>query len=158
MGYEPHLMAAARLQMILRSTTDLGLRDSLSTVLTGSTMHSESDSPAFLSDRATRVVGAYATSTPVGRTEREVTGAWEYELADVLAPFAPPLPCVAREMLAEGDVAAQLLATAARQARALQLVVDAHRVGAASLPEDVLRAVHEALSSRPLPLQGPAFA
>lgn len=151
-------MAAARLQMILRSTTDPALRDSLSTVLPDSTMHNEYGLPAPFSDRAALTVGAYATAAPLRQTDREVPARWDGELADSLEPFAPPLPRVAREMLAEGDAAAQLLATGARQARALQLVVDAHRLGAASLPEDVLRAVQDALLARPIPLQGLARA
>lgn len=145
-------MAAARLQMILHSTTDLGLRDSLSTVLTGSTMHSEYGTPVFLSDRATHI-GPFASPTAAGRAEREPGSGWGSDVADVVTPFAPPLPSVAREIFAEGDAAAQLLATAARQARALQLVIEANRLGAASFPDEVLRAVNDALAARPVPLQ-----
>lgn len=97
------------------------------------------------------VFGALRGTTTSDRVDRAASRLPSIErVAQAIAPFAGDLAPIARDLLdPEPGGAAELLGVAARQARALALVLEAHALGAATLPEPVLRTVSEARALLP---------
>lgn len=164
MGIEPRGAAVRRLRSFASSSSDAQLRRYLLPLIAGTSMSGEfargaleNGNPGFmyfpvpstfsLNDDPDRQ--RTSSDWPVPLTTR-----WADErtealpcLADVpaeIAPFADDPAPVSRALLAADRMAAELLATAGAQQRALALVLEAHHLGAATLPEPVLRTVREA--------------
>lgn len=118
MGFEPN--AARRLQMIYDCTSDPTLRSELETLLP-----SRRPNPGM----------EYLAPTPA---------TFDDERPAAAPSFSPPVSEFVSDLMASRDVHAELLNAFAAQAKAVQLVWEAHRRGAIELPSSVLESVSRA--------------
>jgi len=118
MGFEPN--AAWRLQMICADTSDVMLRSEIETLLPS---------------RRPNTGMEYLAPTPV---------TFDDERPQAAPSFSPPVSEFVSDLMSSRDVHAELLNAFAAQAKAVQLVWEAHRRGAIELPASVLESVSRA--------------
>jgi hypothetical protein len=157
MGFEPN--APQRLRLLLHSSSDLLLRLELQQVLQRSTMNfvpSVGLRNAIAGCDACRSDGI----TPIDRDQLCAMHRSRYNLelcADRAALEEGPiehLDELMRRAMASGDVGTEFLSAFRRQARALDVVWEAYRRGAAQLPDGVAATVERALVKVPRILGG----
>jgi len=157
MGFEPN--APQRLRLLLESTSDLLLRTELSQVLESSMMN-------FVPSVGLRnaIAGCDACrSDGMSPIDRETLCAMHRArinvefCADRAALEEGPLEHLddlMRRAMASGEMGTELLSAFRRQARALDVVWEAYRRGAAQLPDGVAATVERALVKVPRILGG----
>ena len=157
MGFEPN--AAQRLQLMLRSTSDLSLRLELQQVLDTSPM------PFVPSVGLRNAIGGCDACrsdgmSPIDRAELCASHRARFNLevcADRAALQEGPaehLDDLMRRAMAAGEIGTELLTAFRQQARALDAVWEAYRRGAAHLPDGVAAGVERALVKVPRILGG----
>lgn len=164
MGIEPRGAAVRRLRSFASSSPDAQLRRYLLPLIAGTSMSGEFARGALeIGSPGSTFVPSPSAHAPTAdpQTTRSasdwpvpVAARWGGErtaplsrLADVdqeIEPFADDPAPVARALLSDDRVALELLAAAGAQQRALALVLEAHLLGATTLPEPVLRTVRDA--------------
>jgi hypothetical protein len=154
MGFEPN--AAARLRAVLATSRDPLLRQELGTIL---------EDPAMSFAPSSELLQQIRNCTECEHRERRVTRdglcethrtKWNLELVskESLADDGDAaLTTIMNSVLADENSSRKLLVALERQLRALQLVWDAHQIGAVRLPEKVAEAVRDARQS-PQPRAG----
>lgn len=157
MGFEPN--AAQRLQLVLRSTSDLALRLELQQVLETSPMsfvptvglrNAIAGCDACRSDGIAPIDRAGLCASHRARFNLEVCA----DRAALQEGPAEQLDELMRRAMAAGEVGTELLAAFRQQARALDAVWEAYRRGAAQLPDGVAANVERALVRVPRILGG----
>ncbi len=156
MGFEPN--ARWRLRSICDTTTDAVLRQELATAL------GEDSMPFVPSADLSREIAACTMCRSEGGSALSRDGLcedhrarWNLEacMAEVTRDVASlQLERLMRRALASDEAGRQFLAAFERQARALQVVWEAHQRGAALLPESVAATVAQARAEVPLFLLG----
>lgn len=164
MGIEPRGAAVRRLRSFASSSSDAQLRRYLLPLIAGTSMSGEFargvleigspgstfvPSPSALAPtgdpHVTRSASDWPVPVAVHRGDEQTAPL--PRLADVdqeIEPFADDPSSVACALLGDDRVVAELLAAAGAQHRALALVLEAHRLGATTLPDPVLRTVRDA--------------
>lgn len=158
MGFEPN--ARLRLRTICRTTADPVLRQELVTAL------GEDSMPFVPSADLVREIAACTQCRIEGGSSLSRDGLCEdhrarWNLESCMSDTARDvgtlqLERLMRRALASEEAGVQFLSAFQRQARALQVVWEAHQRGAALLPESVAAAVQQARVEVPLVLVGGA--
>jgi hypothetical protein len=157
MSLEPN--ASQRLQLVLRSTTDLVLRMELQQVLDSSSMsfvpsvnlrNAIAGCDACGSDGLAPIDRAALCATHRARFNMEICS----DRAALQEGPVEHLDDLMRRAMASGEVGTELLTAFRRQARALDAVWEAYRRGAAQLPDGVASTVERALVKVPRILGG----
>lgn len=163
MGFETHAAAAARLRILLVSTSDAALRRTLHSYFPDVTMPNELGGSLFPECRSdalptVRHADLVHAELPYHRDDRPFATAARsprppavasVEDDSELPPFTHELGALLAHVFTTPDVAAELMASASAQARALALVWDAHRCGAITLPDGIARLVLDARARVP---------
>ena len=157
MSLEPY--ATQRLQLVLRSTTDLVLRTELQQVLDSSSMsfvpsislrNSIAGCDACGSDAVAPIDRAALCAPHRARYNMEICS----DRAALQEGPVEHLDDLMRRAMASGEVGTELLTAFRSQARALDAVWEAYRRGAAQLPDAVASSVERALVKVPRILGG----
>jgi len=162
MGFEPK--ARRRLWLVVRTTSDPGLRHELENALEEETMALVPS--VDLARAIARCPHCRSTNPPADRPSREGLcevhrGRWNLEACtevevDREALMGDGLESLMRRALTSKDGGAQFLAAFERQVRALDAVWEAHRRGAVNLPAAVAEKVEDARTRPPNFLAGGA--